>query len=151
MVTASENRNVVNWHNLLEVVIHITFAHTKATLISKRRKSAIVPYVTKMDCWLYLVNSTNSTSCPLFMLSPPYTPGMPSHIHFFIHSIKTYYSMLLKSTGSEVRLSGFKVTALSLLAVSLWENHLTSQCLYFLISYPGLIIFPTSRAVVKIQ
>lgn len=58
--------------------------------------------------------------------------------------------MLLKSAGSGARLAGFKIIALSLLDVLLWENHLTIQCLNFFISYIGIMIFPTSRAIVKI-
>lgn len=55
-----------------------------------------------------------------------YTPGMPSPLHLLIQK-ETYDSMVLKSAGSEVRLSGFKIIAQSLLDVLLWENHLTKH------------------------
>ena len=58
--------------------------------------------------------------------------------------------MLLKSAGSEARLSGFKTIALSLLDGLLWENYLTILSLNFLTSYTGMVIFPTSRVIVKL-
>ena len=58
--------------------------------------------------------------------------------------------MLLKSTGSEVRWSGFKTTALSLLEGLLWESYLTVLCLNFVVSFTWMTIYPISRLTVKI-
>lgn len=44
-----------------------------------------------------------------------------------VHSKKAHDGMLLKSAGSEARLSGFKTIALSLLDGLLWENYLTNS------------------------
>lgn len=82
------------------------------------------------------------------MLTPPLNPGIPL---LFIYSFNKDYCMFLKNTGFEARLPRFKIVALSLLDVLPWENHLTIHCLNFFISYTGLIIFPTSKAIVKTQ
>lgn len=80
---------------------------------------------------------------------PPCVPGMPSPFHVFIQK-RLNDSKVLKGAGSETRLSGFKTRTLSLLDVSLWENHSTTLCHNF-ISYTGISVFPTSRVTVKIQ
>ena len=57
--------------------------------------------------------------------------------------------MLLKSTGSEGRWSGFKTVALSLLEGLLWESYLTVLCLNFVVSFTCMVIYPTSRVIMK--